>query len=203
MFTYLVATDKELGMAKDTMAAKPMVLFESDNLVALASEEVAIRAHHAARDRHLRPLRRRGPCMAEIARCELDRAGAPRARDGPAYRAAQRPLDQKFFDIDLDEAPHGFSLPNAYDVDFNKRAEIDASNMPANTVNLRIRELMQDGYGTIVIKQSWRQAFDRRRHSQSAQSHHRRLARLFRLRADRRPECAHLPAASAGPAPRT
>jgi len=44
VFTYLVATDKELGMAKDTMAAKPMVLFESDDLVALASEEVAIRA---------------------------------------------------------------------------------------------------------------------------------------------------------------
>ncbi len=44
VFTYLVATDKELGMAKDTMAAKPMVLFESDDLVALASEEVAIRS---------------------------------------------------------------------------------------------------------------------------------------------------------------
>ncbi len=43
VFTYLVATDSELGMAKDTMAAKPMVLYESDNLVALASEEVAIR----------------------------------------------------------------------------------------------------------------------------------------------------------------
>jgi hypothetical protein len=43
VFTYLVATDKELGLAKDTMAAKPMVLYESDDLVALASEEVAIR----------------------------------------------------------------------------------------------------------------------------------------------------------------
>jgi len=31
-------------MAKDTMAAKPMVLYESDELVALASEEVAIRS---------------------------------------------------------------------------------------------------------------------------------------------------------------
>ena len=30
-------------MAKDTMAAKPMVLYESDELVACASEEVAIR----------------------------------------------------------------------------------------------------------------------------------------------------------------
>ena len=44
VFTYLVATDKELGLAKDTMAAKPMVLYESDDIVALASEEVAIRA---------------------------------------------------------------------------------------------------------------------------------------------------------------
>jgi glutamate synthase domain-containing protein 1 len=43
VFTYLVATGDELGMAKDTMAAKPMVLYESDNLVVLASEEVAIR----------------------------------------------------------------------------------------------------------------------------------------------------------------
>mgnify|MGYP001375002544 FL=1 len=44
VFTYLVATKDKLGMAKDYMAAKPMVLFESDDLVALASEEVAIRS---------------------------------------------------------------------------------------------------------------------------------------------------------------
>ncbi len=44
VFTYLVSTKDALGMAKDSMAAKPMVLFESDNLVALASEEVAIRS---------------------------------------------------------------------------------------------------------------------------------------------------------------
>ena len=44
VFTYLVATSDKLGMAKDTMAAKPMVLYEGDDLVALASEEVAIRA---------------------------------------------------------------------------------------------------------------------------------------------------------------
>lgn len=44
VFTYIVATKDCLGMAKDTMAAKPLVLFESDDLVALASEEVAIRA---------------------------------------------------------------------------------------------------------------------------------------------------------------
>ena len=44
VFTYVVATSDKLGMAKDVMAAKPMVLYESDDFVALASEEVAIRS---------------------------------------------------------------------------------------------------------------------------------------------------------------
>ena len=44
VFTYVVATSDRLGMAKDVMAAKPMVLYESDDFVALASEEVAIRS---------------------------------------------------------------------------------------------------------------------------------------------------------------
>ena len=44
VFTYVVATQDKLGMAKDVMAAKPMVIYESDEFVALASEEVAIRS---------------------------------------------------------------------------------------------------------------------------------------------------------------
>ncbi len=44
VFTYLVATSDSLGMAKDVMAAKPMVLYESEDFIALASEEVAIRS---------------------------------------------------------------------------------------------------------------------------------------------------------------
>jgi glutamate synthase domain-containing protein 1 len=44
VFTYVVATGDKLGMAKDVMAAKPMVLYESDDFVGLASEEVAIRS---------------------------------------------------------------------------------------------------------------------------------------------------------------
>ena len=43
VFTYLVATKDQLGMAKDAMAAKPLVLYESEDLIAMASEEVAIR----------------------------------------------------------------------------------------------------------------------------------------------------------------
>ena len=44
VFTYLVATSDSLGMAKDIMAAKPMVLYEGDDVVVLASEEVGIRS---------------------------------------------------------------------------------------------------------------------------------------------------------------
>ncbi|SVA19306.1 uncharacterized protein METZ01_LOCUS72160 [marine metagenome] len=44
VFTYLVATRNQLGMAKDSMAAKPLVLFEGDDMIAMASEEVAIRS---------------------------------------------------------------------------------------------------------------------------------------------------------------
>jgi glutamate synthase domain-containing protein 3 len=59
---------------------------------------------------------------------------------------------QVFFDIDLNEPHHGFSLPDSFDVDFNKRGEIDASNMEATQVNSRIREMMSEGYGSIVLK---------------------------------------------------
>jgi hypothetical protein len=44
VFTYIAVTGDALGVAKDEMAAKPLVLYESDDLVALASEEIAIRA---------------------------------------------------------------------------------------------------------------------------------------------------------------
>jgi methylamine---glutamate N-methyltransferase subunit A len=44
VFTYIAVTGDALGVAKDEMAAKPLVLYESDDVVALASEEIAIRA---------------------------------------------------------------------------------------------------------------------------------------------------------------
>ncbi len=42
-FTYLVSTRDGLGVAKDQWAAKPLVLMEGESVVALASEEVALR----------------------------------------------------------------------------------------------------------------------------------------------------------------
>jgi glutamate synthase domain-containing protein 1 len=43
VFTYMCVTEEALGVAKDELGAKPLVLYESDELVALASEEIAIR----------------------------------------------------------------------------------------------------------------------------------------------------------------
>ena len=42
-FTYLVATKDGLGYAKDKWSAKPLVTIETDDIVAIASEEVALR----------------------------------------------------------------------------------------------------------------------------------------------------------------
>jgi methylamine---glutamate N-methyltransferase subunit B len=90
--------------------------------------------------------------MAEIARGELTAQELLSHEMGMhTERLKDRSL-QVFFDIDLSETSHGFALPDSFDVDFNKRTEIDASNMPSNAVNLRIRELMEEGYGTIVLK---------------------------------------------------
>ena len=43
-FTYLVSTRDGLGYAKDRWSAKPLVMMETDDVVALASEEVALRS---------------------------------------------------------------------------------------------------------------------------------------------------------------
>ena len=41
-FSFLVSTKEEIGYAKDRLAAKPMVKFENDDIIALASEEVSL-----------------------------------------------------------------------------------------------------------------------------------------------------------------
>lgn len=41
-FSFLASTKDEIGFAKDRLAVKPMVKFENDDLVAIASEEVSL-----------------------------------------------------------------------------------------------------------------------------------------------------------------
>ena len=41
-FSFLVSTRDEIGYAKDRLAAKPMIMYENDELIAIASEEVSL-----------------------------------------------------------------------------------------------------------------------------------------------------------------
>ncbi|QGX97055.1 GXGXG motif-containing protein [Roseovarius faecimaris] len=62
-------------------------------------------------------------------------------------------LTGKSLYIEFDEdAEDRFTYPWAPDVDFNKRTEIDTDNMTTTEVNSKIRDLMAEGYGTIVLK---------------------------------------------------
>ena len=56
---------------------------------------------------------------------------------------------QKFFNPDEAE---NFFYWGTYDVDFNKRTEIDVKDMDCKEANKKIDSLMSEGYGTIVIK---------------------------------------------------
>ncbi len=57
---------------------------------------------------------------------------------------------QRFFDIT--DAGGTFAYPDASDVDFNKRAEIDCLMIEPREINTRIRDLIKQGFGTIVLK---------------------------------------------------
>ena len=60
---------------------------------------------------------------------------------------------QRFFDIEeLKDGKGGFGYPDAFDVDFNKRGEVDCANLDQTKINLQIRDLMKQGFGTIVLK---------------------------------------------------
>ena len=41
-FSFLVSTKDEIGYAKDNLAAKPMIMYENEDLIAIASEEVSL-----------------------------------------------------------------------------------------------------------------------------------------------------------------
>ena len=56
---------------------------------------------------------------------------------------------QKFFNPDEAE---NFYYFGTYDVDFNKRTDLDVKDMTAAEANKKIDVLMSEGYGTIVIK---------------------------------------------------
>jgi glutamate synthase domain-containing protein 3 len=56
---------------------------------------------------------------------------------------------QRFFRPEEEER---FTYPQAFQVDFKKRTTFDAANMSTSEVNLKLRELMREGYGSIVMQ---------------------------------------------------
>ena len=65
---------------------------------------------------------------------------------------------QRFFRPEEDER---FTYPQAFEVDFKKRAQFDAGPMSSSEVNLKLRELMSQGFGTVVMKNPGASAFTR------------------------------------------
>ncbi|GAB4281896.1 MAG: hypothetical protein Kow0058_00110 [Roseovarius sp.] len=62
-------------------------------------------------------------------------------------------LTGKSLYIEFDpDAEARFTYPWAPEVDFNKRIEVDTDQMTTTEVNRKIRELMAEGYGTIVLQ---------------------------------------------------
>jgi glutamate synthase domain-containing protein 3 len=56
---------------------------------------------------------------------------------------------QRFFHPEEEER---FTSPQAFEVDFKKRTQFDAGPMTSSEVNLKLRELMSQGYGSVVMK---------------------------------------------------
>ena len=56
---------------------------------------------------------------------------------------------QRFFRPEEEER---FTSPQAFEVDFKKRTQFDAGPMSSSEVNLKLRELMNQGYGSVVMK---------------------------------------------------
>ena len=50
------------------------------------------------------------------------------------------------------EEAENFFYYGAYDVDFNKRTEIDAQDLTAAQLNDKLHSLMKEGYGSVVVK---------------------------------------------------
>ena len=69
---------------------------------------------------------------------------------GMHTEALRGKTQQRFFDVT--EEGVGYGYPDALDVDFNKRAELDCEKLDSKQINTQLRDLMKRGYGTIVLK---------------------------------------------------
>jgi glutamate synthase domain-containing protein 3 len=59
---------------------------------------------------------------------------------------------QMFFKPSKLSTEENLTYPGAFAVDFAKETEVDAASMSTREINLKIRELMQQGYGSIAVR---------------------------------------------------
>jgi glutamate synthase domain-containing protein 3 len=89
--------------------------------------------------------------MASVTDQELKQMSQEERVTAFGMRTEQLTGRSLYIEFEEDEGSN-FTYPWAPDVDFNKRIEIDADAFDTTGANNKIRELMDEGYGTIVIK---------------------------------------------------
>ena len=179
VFTYIAVTGDALGVAKDEMAAKPLVLYESDDVVALASEEIAIRAVLDRRDRDVRPVRGRGAGVAAVGE-QSDHLRRARARRAGRRRRRARPTIE------------------------DGRAIFDAPDLTTRQINLELRRLLyEEGITDVTVHNPGAKHSIGVGHPHALPAPLRGQPRLLRPRPDRRARRSRSPAGSAGRPART
>ncbi|MDD9727025.1 GXGXG motif-containing protein [Roseovarius sp. SK2] len=89
--------------------------------------------------------------MASVSDAELKKMTQEERVTALGMRTEQLTGKSLYVEFDPD-AEERFTYPWAPDVDFNKRTEIDCDGKTVTEVNSNIRELMKEGYGTIVLQ---------------------------------------------------
>ncbi len=89
--------------------------------------------------------------MAGVMESELQGMTQEQRADALGMTTEQLTGRSLFVEFDPDAAER-FNYPWAPEVDYNKRIEIDTDDMSTTEVNDKMRALMDEGYGTIVVK---------------------------------------------------
>lgn len=89
--------------------------------------------------------------MASVSNSELKTMTQEERVTALGMRTEQLTGRSLYIEFNEDEEER-FTYPWAPDVDFNKRTEVNADDYDTKGLNSKIRELMGEGYGTIVIQ---------------------------------------------------
>jgi len=90
--------------------------------------------------------------MAELKRGESPEGKSPEQRSWRMGMHDERLAGRTQQVFLSPEEEENLTPPDACEVDFDKRAELDARDLGTREVNARIRELMREGYGTILVR---------------------------------------------------